>query len=133
MLELLDEQQVMQEHRKLRQNYQYIAELILDSIGEENQTTLQEVVQYCRAHGYEQVLESRHFYEFWILLHQRAPLELRQIESEELAGLLGGVREVFSQRAAKVTVREKDPVLEVTDRYTIKDMELTLEAEGNVL
>ncbi|MDI9480791.1 MAG: replicative DNA helicase [Syntrophomonadaceae bacterium] len=132
-LELLDEQQVMQEHQKLRQNYQYIAELILDSIGEENQTTLQEVVQYCRAHGYEQVLESRHFYEFWILLHQRAPLELRQIESEELAGLLGGVREVFSQRAAKVTVREKDPVLEVTDRYTIKDMELTLEAEGNVL
>lgn len=129
-LELLDEQQLVQEQQILRQNYQYIAELILGAIQESNRAILEEIVEYCRANGYEHTLDSRHFYEFWILLHQRAPLELQQPSSEEVEGLLGGVMEVFGRRAKSLNVEEREQVLQVTDRYSIKDMELVLEVDS---
>jgi hypothetical protein len=133
--EPLDEHQLAQEQQKLRQNYQYIAELIMGAIPEANGTTLQEIVHYCRTNGYEHILDSRHFYEFWILLHQRAPLELQQLSSEaqEAEGLLGGVMEAFGRRARRLTVQEREQVLKVTDRYSIKDMELVLEVDNNVI
>lgn len=92
-------------------------------------------MHYCRTNGYEHILDSRHFYEFWILLHQRAPLELQQLSSEaqEAEGLLGGVMEAFGRRARRLTVQEREQVLKVTDRYSIKDMELVLEVDNNVI
>jgi hypothetical protein len=132
-LEPLDEEQMAREQQILCQNYQYIAELVMESLAGGDRTTLNTVVQYCRENGCEKVLSSRNFYDFWILLHQRTPLLLTQSQPEALEGLLGGVMEVFRTRAQRVVVLEKADVLKVTERYSIKDMELILEVDSNAL
>ena len=41
--------------------------------------------------------------------------------------------EVFSRQARRLTVQEREQVLKVTNRYSIKDMELVLEVDSNAI
>lgn len=130
-LELLDEGERVREREKLRRNYRRIMELILEAMDERKNISLQEVVYYFQHHQQDYMLNQRLFYDFWILLHQRSPLHLEVSEEERQESLLGGVIELLQDRAVSLVVLEKDQILNVTERYSIKNMELRLEVSGN--
>ncbi|MEN6328303.1 MAG: replicative DNA helicase [Syntrophomonas sp.] len=132
-LEAVEEGERAREQEALRQNYRQIMELILEVIGERDSISLKEVIDYCHKTDKEYLLQHRLFYDFWILLHQRSPLICREHGEDNRDNLLGGVRELLQDKAASLTVVEKEQVIAASKRYSIKDMELRLEGQGDVI
>lgn len=132
-LEPLEEQAQEKERRALGRQYQLLMELILEAMGDEEKISLQEVVAYCQTSNQERLLQQRTFYDFWILLHQRSPI-LAEMDSEaRRETLLGETIEILTARVRSLTVAEKEEVLKVTDRYSIRDMQLKLEVKDSVI
>jgi hypothetical protein len=132
-LELLDEKAREQEREALRRQYRLLMELILEAMGDQTEIRLQEVVEYCRSSQREDLLQCRFFYDFWILLHQRSPLVVESKAESREETLLGEMMEVLQGRAKNLTVMEKEEVINVINRYSIRDMRLSLEVDKNVL
>ncbi len=132
-LEALDEAELLRERQILSHNYVRVLELILKAMGEETSISLQEFITYCRQEGEEAFLTHRFVYDFWIILHQRSPLIPDESLDKEEESLLGEVMELLQSHRLRLTVVEKETVLRPTKRYSIKDMELSLEVMGDVL
>jgi hypothetical protein len=132
-LQPLDEEAREQERKLLRRQYRLLMELIMEAMADREEISLQEVTEYCRTIQREDILQHRAFYHFWILLHQRSPLVVEEDDESRQETLLGEMMEILQDRARRLTVVEKQEVIDVTDRYSIRDMQLRLEVQDNAI
>lgn len=72
------------------------------------------------------LLEQRLFYDFWIMLHQKSPIDLDELDDESL---LSGVKEVLRGMTNSIKVRENEGEIEKYERFTITNMEIDLTLE----
>lgn len=132
-LEMQDEESRELERKALSRQYRFLMELILQAMGDRAEISLQEVVEYCQTTKQENLLEHRTFYDFWILLHQRSPLQAEMDAHMKQETLLSEMMEILPAGVRNLTVTEKEEVLKVTQRYSIRDMQLKLEVQDNDL
>ena len=87
--------------------------------------TLEEICRGLKQQN-AQVLEEKLFYDFWIMLHQKAPIHLDDLDEESL---LSGVKEVLRGITNYIKVREIDGDVHENKRFTITNMEIDLNLE----
>jgi hypothetical protein len=126
-LQILDEEIRQQERQVLRDNYRGFMELILTALGEGETIELQEVIRYCQENGREDVLQTRSFYDFWILLHQRSPLLAHPDTVSQQDSVLGEALAILPEQIRSVVVIEQGQVLKTGTRYSIRNMQFRLE------
>ncbi|OAA91059.1 hypothetical protein [Clostridium ljungdahlii] len=109
-----------------RENFKFIAEILLKAMGDEYEISISELTEYMKENGYESILDYRTFYDFWIILHQKSPVMVDTDEkNEEL--LFGEAFNLLVNKGKILYVREIEGILKVTERFTIKNMILKLE------
>ncbi|MEJ8552627.1 hypothetical protein [Tepidibacter sp. Z1-5] len=112
-----------------RKNFKSVMEIILKVLGDKQETTLEEVVFYIKENGYEYYLNNRSFYDFWIVLHHRSPLKIEIIEEDVNEHLFDEVISLLKNKADILSVVEINKIVNVNERYSIKNMKLRLEAK----
>lgn len=84
--------------------------------------------EYIKQTGRENLLHSRDFYDYWMIIHQRSPISAQQREqhsSEESdLSLYEAMTDALNGYELKVT--EVAQLLQVTDRYVIQEMMIEL-------
>ncbi|MGQ7279629.1 replicative DNA helicase [Brevibacillus thermoruber] len=126
--DVTDEQE--QAHFMIQQaNFGTLMQRIFAMLGEKNEITLAEVAAHLQEHGDDDWLQHRSFYDFWLLLHHRSPLQ--KSEGEEENHLL---KEVLTHLAPGESIRvtELPGRLRLTERYEIQNMLLTREGHNDV-
>lgn len=119
-----------QEHYKVQQtNFGELMKRILAMMDDKREITLAEVAESLRENGYEHLLQHRSFYDFWLLLHQRSPLQ-KSLEEEDNHLL----REVLAllRPDESIRVTELENVLKLTERFEIQNMNLIREGSDDV-
>lgn len=125
-LQVLDEE-TWEQRLILGKNYCRVMEIIMEAMGDKQNINLEEVIAYCRKNGQENLLQNRFFYDFWILLHQRSPIKLEVDSEDSQESILAEAVALMKGRARLLTIVERDKILKVTKRYSIRDMQLRLE------
>ncbi|MDP4085497.1 MAG: replicative DNA helicase [Bacillota bacterium] len=111
-----------QEH--LRKNYGSVMKLLVEAIYK-GCKELTDVIDFVRERE-ESLLHQRFFYDFWIVLHQRAPIVSGKIESteEEQTHIMD---DAFTQLGDQTLhILERKETLHVTDRFSIQNMDIIL-------
>ena len=68
-------------------------------------------------------LSQRLFYDFWIILHQKSPIELMEIETDDL---LYGIKEILDGVTNHISVKECDGIVRPMKRFVIKNVVIDL-------
>ena len=66
-----------------------------------------------------QLLEQRLFYDMWIILHQKSPIDLTALDEDSV---LYGIREALGGITNQIKVVEYDGVVQKVPRFEIKNM-----------
>lgn len=132
-LQIFDEGFQEHERSTLRKNYRHFMEIIMEAMGDKEEIDLQAVIKFCLDSGQENLLQSRNFYDFWIILHQRSPLMLAMDTEGTEDSIMGEAVKIMQGRADSLSVVEQAEVLKVGERYSIRNMKLRLEGEGHAL
>lgn len=125
-LSVSDKEEVEEDIEIQANNFREITSIVLGALGDRKDIDLKQVVVYMKRSGYENILDRRCFYDYWILLHQKSPVNLGNYENSGKS-LFGKSFGLFAQKSDCICVKEIGGVLEVTKRFTIKDMNLRLE------
>ncbi|MBF8983807.1 replicative DNA helicase [Lutibacter sp. B2] len=127
-LDLSDEKQNRIDLEIQRKNFRRVIEIIVEVLGDQEETTLEEVVLYMKENEYESYLNHRSFYDFWIVLHQRSPIKIENIEDENKEHLFDEVIEVLNDKADYLSAVEINGIVTVNDRYSIRNMKLEVKS-----
>ncbi|MDV6378729.1 replicative DNA helicase [Sporosarcina sp. GW1-11] len=106
----------------IRNRYTELFSFLLEYMEEENSITLDEFISYIQHSPYIEMLDSRIFYDFFLLLHHRSPLLPNEEEQSEETHVLDGVRKLLEGR--KLEVFERNNLLTSHERYLIQNMEI---------
>ena len=107
-------------------NFKLISSIILEAMSAKVEITLEEVIEYMKNNNHENILNYRPFYDFWIILHQKSPIIIElQEKQEEL--LFGQTYNVFASKGKRLFVEEIEGIINVTDRFQIRNMNFKLE------
>lgn len=107
-------------------NFKLISRIILEAMKEQKDIPLEEVILYMKNNGYEDILNHRPFYDFWIILHQKSPIIIEKQEKEE-EFLFGQAYNVLLNKGKKLFVEEIEGIIKVADRFEIRNMNFRLE------
>ncbi|WP_114571942.1 replicative DNA helicase [Exiguobacterium flavidum] len=115
------------DQKRLKEAYGEMMEKLLEAI-EGGERTLSGFVETIRISGKEELLQQRYFYDFWMILHQRSPLQAEDAKGEE------NDRHLFDRALASLgdrtlIVQEQKIILHVTSRYSIQEMEFEIKEE----
>ena len=125
-LEIEDKEEKQMELKIQRENFKKVMEIILEAMHGNDEITLEYLTDYMKQNGYEDILNCRPFYDFWIILHQKSPVMIAGYEKTE-GDLFGEAMSLAAGMAESVGVYEIEGILNVTERYTIRNMKLKLE------
>lgn len=103
------------------QNFEYIMGEIIKVLGERPKITLLEVVESLKTTNPE-LLEHRSFYDFWLIGHHYSPIKYT-LEEE---AVFSRSFEKLPKEIREITIIGLKTIHEITPRYTIQNMELTL-------
>ena len=117
----IEEAEKEENSQRLRQNFAYIMDKILEALGQSQSITLLEVVDYLRQAAPD-LLDHRSFYDFWIIGHHYSPLK----RGSEKHNAYSQVFEGLPRHISGFTIVEMPTVHAITPRYTIQNMTLTL-------
>ena len=122
-------EEILNQDKKLTQAYfKQIIEEVIVILDRRSQITLEEV---CNKLEEKQspFLSQRLFYDFWIILHQKSPIDLEEIEEDSL---LYGVKEVLGQITNTIKVIEQEEEIQKVSRFKIKNMfiDVTIQVKG---
>lgn len=112
-----------------QKNYETIIKIVIEVLGNRTQVTLKEVVDYIKKNEYVHILKNLLFYHFFIILHQKSPLELNKDQCEKEI-LLKMVIVSLLEKYSLLEVIETDGIIEVDDRFCIRNMTIRLEEKG---
>lgn len=110
----------------LRGNFKRIMEVILVAMKGKKEITIEAVALDIRARELDEFLLHRNFYDFWVILHQKSPIVIDDSEKSK-EDLFGEVLTLLENKGKVLKVEETGGILKITDRYTIRNMELRLE------
>lgn len=110
--------------------FSYYMELLIGLMEEENRVDLSRLIEHVKELGQEKLLAKRSFYDFWLLLHQRSPLQSVNQHAEDMdkSQWLESVISQLGQRT--LYVREAKSLFKVNERFTIQNMWMSWEEDG---
>lgn len=111
-----------------RHNFKKIMAVVLEALGEKNEITLDEIIDYMKL-DHKDILDERVFYDFWLILHQRSPILID--DEDNHSGLHKDAIKLLVDRYKSIKVVEANKILEISNRFKIKNMILKLEEYGN--
>ena len=124
----IDEQMEKLRNKQMVQFYSVVLKLLLKILEDESEVTLEQwFAQMQQDEKTAPLLHSRYVYDFFILLHQRSPIEVPEDAGEEthlwsvLHQILDGVC---------LEVQELTEILHVTERFTIQNMRITKRSDN---
>ncbi|TXK77814.1 replicative DNA helicase [Paenibacillus sp. N3.4] len=106
-----------------RKLYRLLMEKLLHMMDEQGDTELHVFIRQIEKSDYAHLLGERSFYDFWIFLHQRSPLQAQDGESQhnEVQGAwLDDLYALLGSRS--LIVREQADTITVNERFTIQNM-----------
>ena len=107
---------------KIQTYFSEIMKVVLEILDGSSVTTLDELCkkmqEKCPA-----FLSQRLFYDFWIILHQKSPIVLMEIETDDL---LYGIKEVLNNTTNHISVKECDGIVSPMKRFVIKNVVIDL-------
>lgn len=110
------------------QVYSIVLKLLLKTLEERDEMTLQQwFEQIQQDEQTAPLLQSRYTYDFFLLLHQRSPIEVQEDVGEEvylwstLHRILDGIC---------LEIQELQDILHVTERFTIQNMRIMKRSDG---
>lgn len=115
-----------------QRNFGIITAIMIEAMGDQNRITLESLINIMKEGMYAFILEDLLFYHFFMILHQKSPLELKQ-NQEEQGGLMKQVIEKLKRHYRRIHVTETQGVIHFEDRYSIKNMQIELEEKDFVL
>ena len=120
----IDEEDIKKELLHLKEDFKRLMELILQVIGDKNKITLGEIVDYIKDNEARFILNNRIFYSFYMILHQKSPINIGEIEEENI---LSHGLELLKDRYRTLEVIESNTYIKVNDKFTISNMIIKLE------
>lgn len=112
----------------LMQQYKLIMQYFLDAVETAEVTTLSSFMDYLEEVGQALLFNKRSFYDFWLILHQRSPMDRGELEDEEEGKtLIGEAIRLLGNRTLHVT--EEEGIIKRVKRYSIQEMKILLEGE----
>ncbi|WP_018751246.1 hypothetical protein [Paenibacillus sanguinis] len=107
-----------------------IMRLLIQELDKVSETELRQFTKQVCEYGYQEWLELRSFYDFWLILHQRSPV--RAFSKEEHNDNNTGLEEVFGLLGQRVLLIQEAPgIVETGTRYQIQNMKLKWGEERN--
>lgn len=120
-LAISEDEQLKKDIKIQSGNFKIIAEIIIEAMGNMTEITLEEVVKYMRENDYQDILDKRIFYDFWMILHQKSEVVIdTQEEREEL--LFGEAFDLLISKGNVLYIEEIEGIIKATDRFTIRNM-----------
>lgn len=123
----IDEQEEKLQKQQMVEFYSVVLKLLLKSLQEQEEITLQQWFdQLQKDEQLATLLQSRYVYDFFLLLHQRSPIEI-QDEVKEEAYLWSTLHRILNGVALDIV--ELPDILHVTKRFTIQNMRISKRSE----
>lgn len=121
--EIIEEEQREQYAKQVRVLYGAYMKAMLEFAQGRSSWTLSEWLEHIKLHETLSV-DERHFYDFVILCHHRAPLK-KDVETsdEQSLHLLAEASQMLGERL--LAIEELSEILHVTSRFTIQNMQFT--------
>lgn len=121
LLEIDEEKQKVQNEEMVRV-YSIVLKLLLQTLANKDDITLEQwFIEMAKDEKTKILLESRYVYDFFILLHQRSPIDMEmQQEMKEETYLWSTLLRILNGQ--KLEVKELPEVLHITERFTIQNM-----------
>ncbi|MTV50371.1 replicative DNA helicase [Heliobacillus mobilis] len=114
-----------------RQNFHRLSQELQAFLGEKTEIRLSEFLEYLQADPERApFVENRSLYDYWLLLHQRTPLQIHQGRNEDgKSYLLDDIIAAFSH-VEEIEVQEEPELLQPHPRYEIQEMILRLKVNA---
>ncbi|WP_431027774.1 replicative DNA helicase [Lysinibacillus sp. LZ02] len=123
----IDEQEENLQKQQMVEFYSVVLKLLLKALQQQEEITLQQWFdQLQQDEQLAPLLQSRFVYDFFLLLHQRSPIEI-QNEVKEEAYLWSTLHRILDGVALDIV--ELPDILHVTERFTIQNMRITKRGE----
>lgn len=118
----VDEQSEKVKNEEMVQFYSIVLTLLLRKLEDLEEITLDQLFEEMRKdEKLVPLLESRYVYDFFILLHQRSPIEVQDKVDEE-AYLWSTLHRILN--GVSLTIVELPQLIQVTERFTIQNMRI---------
>ena len=127
----MEDWEVEEDIRIWQKNFETVMERVLRSVEGRNSITLKELINSIREGDDEKMLDYRFFYDFWLLLHHKSPMEIEGQENQNL--LLNDAMALLEGKYEGLYVVEIPEKLRPNDRYFIKNMKLVLEGKTDAV
>lgn len=99
-----------------------IMELFIQELDQIREMELRQFVEKLAAQGHREWLDRRSFYDFWLILHQRSPVQASAVQANDDNT---GLDQVFSLLGSRsLLVQEAPGIIETGTRYQIQNMKL---------
>ena len=128
-LKAMSREEETREIESRQEAFREIMELIRKAMGESQDITLEEVVENLRGSDDAGVLDKRDFYDFWIILHQKSPIDIKFEEKSK--DLFAKAIEAAGESDGQIQVVEQNGAVRCTPKYTMKNMHLKIEGGSN--
>lgn len=112
--------------RRRQKAFEQIFKIISHVMEKSDQITLKEMVERLRSMNKE-VLQSRELYHFWLILHQRSPLLIKEIQTNEEHVFYLAFKDL--PESSTIQVEELPETLTIENTFDVKNMRLKLEGE----
>lgn len=109
--------------------FQIITEHLITSLGHETTIDLSDYIALIRETDQHAWLETRTFYDYWMVLHQLSPIRFESITGESHKDLIQVIVDVCKTRFTALQVKEKSEIITPNARFAIKDMTIQLEVK----
>ncbi|MBE3569987.1 MAG: replicative DNA helicase, partial [Bacillales bacterium] len=96
----------------------------LEAYEHKQGNTLSQFLDYLDEIGQSHIYEQRYFYDFWLIMHQRSPIQNGEIQEEQGNTLLGEALALLGTNT--LTVQEGIGIIQKCERFSIQEMIITV-------
>lgn len=113
-------------HQQLKALYGTYMERSLEAMGK-GAHDLRTIMDRLDEQGEGDLFQTRHFYDFWLLIHQRSPITEEDFQEEESNHVLDTALSHLQDQMLVVT--ETNDIIKVSERFSIQNMDVGFEKE----
>jgi len=108
----------------LTSKFKETTRLFLEAYEQHRGDTLSQFLDYLEEIGQPHLYEQRYFYDFWLIMHQRSPIQNGEIQDEEGNTLLGEALALLGTKT--LNVQEGQGVIQKCERFSIQELIITV-------
>lgn len=110
--------------RWLMSKYKELMRLFLQAYEQNRGHTLSQFMNYLDEIGQSYIYEQRYFYDFWLIMHQRSPIQSDKIQEEEGNTLLGDAISLLG--TYELNVQEGQEIIQKCERFSMQELIITV-------